>query len=106
MTFEISGTLIKKFNLELKQGKFKEQKFVISQDIETKSGKYTNYIQFVAKNEATDDLQNLSIGEEIDIKFLLNGYEFDKGGEKVYHTTLRSIAVRPSSSNSSQDLSF
>lgn len=51
---------------------------------------YPQVIKFEAVNDKCDTLNNLAIGQEVDVHFNLNGREWiNKQGEKQYFNTLQ-----------------
>ena len=49
---------------------------------ETPEGKYANIVPFVLKGEKVNAANNLKEGDEVKIGFVLEGYVWEKNGEK------------------------
>jgi hypothetical protein len=69
MDFELTGTLIEKFNEVQVTENFKKREFVI----ETVDGTYTEQIKFQLVQDKTSLLEPYQIGEKLKIRFNIRG---------------------------------
>ena len=85
MTFEITGTLIKVFDTEIKSEKFKTRDFVI----QTPDEKWPQAIKFQLSQDKVYLIDACIPGEEVEISFDLRGREW----QGKYFTNLNAFKV-------------
>ena len=74
MSFDVQGTLHKKFDTEQKTDSFKAREFVI----EVKDGNYQQLIKFQLVQDRCEALDPFNEGEEILVTFDLRGREWNE----------------------------
>lgn len=94
MSFEISGKLHKKFDIEQKSEKFKSREFVI----ET-SGDYPQYIKFQITQDKCSLVDKFEEGSTIKVYFDLRGREW----QGKYFTNLNAWRIDGESSQSDNE---
>jgi hypothetical protein len=93
MTFEIEGTLHKKYEIESKSSSFQTREFVI-----TTEGTYPQYVKFQLTQDKCGIIDACQEGEKIKVSFDLRGREW----QGKYFTNLNAWKIEKAS-NSSQD---
>jgi single-strand DNA-binding protein len=73
MSFEITGTLVKKYETETKGESFRVRDFVIKAN---DGGQYDNFVKFQCTQDRTTIVDDLNEGDEIKVHFDLRGREW------------------------------
>lgn len=84
MSFEITGTVKTVLPKQVVSEKLTKQVLVI----ETKDDKYPQVISLEAVNDRCKMLDNIGVGQDVNIHFNLNGREWTKDGKTSYFNTL------------------
>lgn len=85
MQYKIEGRLIKKFDVkEVGVKKFRVREFVI----ETK-GQYPQKVSLQLVKDNVLKIDNYNLGDDIEVKFNINGREWSKDGQTRYFNTLQ-----------------
>ena len=69
MNFEISGTLLEKYDEMQISDKFKKREFVL----ETADGSYTEQIKFQLVQDKTGLIEPFNVGDKLNVKFNIKG---------------------------------
>ena len=85
MSFEITGTLVRKYETETKGESFRIRDFVIK----TENGQYDNFVKFQTTQDRTDIIESYVEGEEIKVHFDLRGRQW----QDKYFTNLNAWRV-------------
>ncbi len=93
MSFEISGKLVRKFDIESKTSSFQTREFVI----EIQSGNYPEFVKFQTTQERCNIVDNYNEGDTIKVHFDLRGREW----QGKYFTNLNAWRVEADSEGSS-----
>lgn len=93
MSFEITGKLIKKFEVEAKTATFSTREFVIETD-----EKFPQFIKFQLAQERVSLIDNYSENEQIKVSFDLRGREW----QGKYFTNLNAWKVETAGSSAEQ----
>ncbi|MBC6995815.1 DUF3127 domain-containing protein [Neolewinella lacunae] len=93
MSFEITGTLVKKFEVETKGDTFRVRDFVIKAN---DGGQYDNFVKFQTTQDRTAIVDDLNEGDEIKVHFDLRGREW----QGKYFTNLNAWRVESVSAGS------
>lgn len=108
MSFDITGTLVKKYEVETKGESFKVRDFVIKA---SDGGQYDNFVKFQTTQDRTSIIDDLNEGDEIKVHFDLRGRQW----QDKYFTNLNAWRVEavaagsapsPPTGNSSGDDDF
>ncbi|CAH1002627.1 hypothetical protein LEM8419_03499 [Neolewinella maritima] len=86
MSFEITGTLVKKYETETKGESFKVRDFVIKAD---DNGKYDNFVKFQTSQDRTAILDDYTEGQQVKVHFDLRGRQW----QDKYFTNLNAWRV-------------
>ena len=73
MSFEITGTLVKKYEVETKGESFRVRDFVIKAN---DGGQYDNFVKFQTTQDRTSIVDDLNEGDEIKVHFDLRGLQW------------------------------
>ncbi|NJC28000.1 DUF3127 domain-containing protein [Neolewinella antarctica] len=93
MSYEISGTLVKKYEVETKGESFKVRDFVIKAN---DGGQYDNFVKFQTTQDRTAIIEDLNEGDEIKVHFDLRGRQW----QDKYFTNLNAWRVESVSAGS------
>ena len=86
MSFEITGTLVKKYEVETKGESFRVRDFVIKAN---DGGQYDNFVKFQTTQDRTSIVEDLNEGDEIKVHFDLRGRQW----QDKYFTNLNAWRV-------------
>ena len=86
MSYEITGTLVKKYETETKGEKFQVRDFVIKA---SDGGQYENFVKFQTTGDRTAIIDDLNEGDEIKVHFDLRGRQW----QEKYFTNLNAWRV-------------
>lgn len=86
MSFEITGTLVKKFEIETKGESFRVRDFVIKAN---DGGQYDNFVKFQTTQDRTAIIDDYNEGDEIKVHFDLRGRQW----QEKYFTNLNAWRV-------------
>ncbi len=86
MSFEITGTLVKKYETETKGESFRVRDFVIKAN---DGGQYDNFVKFQTTQDRTAIIDNYNEGDEIKVHFDLRGRQW----QEKYFTNLNAWRV-------------
>ncbi len=83
-----TGTVVFIGEIIPKSDKFKKRDIVIRQDLQGRSGPYSNFIKFQLLQEKVTYIDQFPLGSFVDVSFDLKGREVKKDGETVYYTNV------------------
>lgn len=86
MSFEITGTLVKKYETETKGESFRVRDFVIKAN---DGGQYDNFVKFQTTQDRTSIVDDINEGDEIKVHFDLRGRQW----QDKYFTNLNAWRV-------------
>lgn len=86
MSFEITGTLVKKYETETKGESFRVRDFVIKAN---DGGQYDNFVKFQTTQDRTALIEDYAEGDEIKVHFDLRGRQW----QDKYFTNLNAWRV-------------
>ncbi len=90
MSFEIQGTLHKKFDTQQIKDTFKKREFIL----EIESGAYTQVIKFQLVQDRCSEIDNMNEGDNIKVYFDLRGRAWTgRDGNTAYFTNLQAWKV-------------
>ena len=92
MSYEITGTLVKKYEVETKGESFRVRDFVIKAN---DGGQYDNFVKFQTTQDRTSIVEDLNEGDEIKVHFDLRGRQW----QDKYFTNLNAWRVESLSAN-------
>jgi single-strand DNA-binding protein len=86
MSYEITGTLVKKYETETKGESFRVRDFVIKAN---DGGQYDNFVKFQLSQDRTAIIDDMNEGDEIKVHFDLRGRQW----QEKYFTNLSAWRV-------------
>lgn len=82
--YKAIGVIEEKGDVSIITDRFSKRDFVISQTETSKNGKeYVNYIRFQLINDNCDLIDNIKVGESVEVSFDVKGRKWEKEGELV-----------------------
>lgn len=93
MSFEITGTLVKKYETETKGESFRVRDFVIKAN---DGGQYDNFVKFQTTQDRTGIIDDFNEGDELKVHFDLRGRQW----QDKYFTNLNAWRVEAMAANS------
>lgn len=88
MSFEITGRLILKSDIQQKTESFKTREFVIEKQDEIAGRIISNYVKFQCTQERVALPDKFNIGDEVKVYFNIRGTKWQKDGKESYFTNL------------------
>ena len=93
MNFEITGTLIAKFDTQVINDKFKKREFAL----ETRDdSNYSNFVKLQLVQAKCDLIDTYNIGDDIKVSFNIKGNKWEKNGVTNYITNLDAWRIQKS----------
>ncbi|WP_246050302.1 DUF3127 domain-containing protein [Neolewinella litorea] len=92
MSFEITGTLVKKYETETKGESFRVRDFVIKAN---DGGQYDNFVKFQTTQDRTSIIDDFNEGDELKVHFDLRGRQW----QDKYFTNLNAWRVEATTAN-------
>jgi hypothetical protein len=108
MSYELTGKLVAKFDVNQRTEKFKVREFVIEKSDDA-DGKFINYIKFQCVQDKTAMPDRFNIGDDVKVQFNLKGTRYEKEGKVSYFTNLdawRMESVKLGQENNSNDVNY
>ncbi len=99
MSFEITGTLVEKYDVSEISSKFKKREFVIEKKENANNFEFTDYIKFQLTQDKCSLLDSFNRGEEVKVNFNLRGRKWEKDGKVNYFTNLEAWKIEHQSSS-------
>ncbi len=89
MSYELTGKLIEKFDVQQVSDSFKKLEFVVEKEENVAGNVYTEVIKFQCVQDKVDMLDNININDIVTISFNIRGRKWEKpGGDTLYFTNL------------------
>lgn len=88
MSFEVTGKLLVKYDIQQKTDSFKTREFVIEKQDEIGGRIISNYIKFQCTQERVALPDRFNIGDEVKVYFNVRGTKWNKDGKDLYFTNL------------------
>jgi len=102
MSFELSGKLVEKYDVQQVSEKFKKREFVV----EATDGnlQYPELIKFQLVQDKCDLLDNFQLNDEVKVSFNIKGRKWEKEGKVNYFTNLDAWRMEKVSGASTDDV--
>ncbi|HYW96623.1 MAG TPA: DUF3127 domain-containing protein [Bacteroidales bacterium] len=100
MSFEITGTLIEKYETTEISSKFKKREFVLEKKENSNGFEFTDYIKFQLTQDKCALLDSYNPGQELKVNFNLRGRKWEKDGKVSYFTNLEAWKIESLASGS------
>lgn len=93
MSFELSGTLIEKFDTQKVSDKFSKREFVIEKKEDTGNFEFVDQIKFQLTQDRCSLLDNFNKDDDIKVSFNIRGRKWEKGDKVSYFTNLEAWKI-------------
>ena len=89
MSYELTGKLIEKFDVQQVSDSFKKREFVVEKEENVAGNVYTEVIKFQCVQDKVSMLDNVNVNDIVTVSFNIRGRKWDKpGGDTIYFTNL------------------
>lgn len=93
MSFEISGKVVVKYDVQEITAKFKKREFVIEVKDNSGSFEFIDYIKFQLTQDKCTLIDSVNIGDDLKVSFNLRGRKWEKDGNLSYFTNLEAWRI-------------
>lgn len=93
MSFELTGTLIEKFDTQQVSDKFSKREFVIEKRENTGNYEFVDQIKFQLTQDKCDLINNFNTGEDVKVSFNIRGRKWEKADKVSYFTNLEAWKI-------------
>jgi hypothetical protein len=95
MNYEITGTLIEKYDSVQVTDRFKKREFVIEKRETVGVNEFIETIKFQLTQDKCDAIETIAIGQPIKVVFNIRGRRWEKNGQVSYFNNLEAWRVEP-----------
>lgn len=96
MSFELQGTMIVKNDTQVISDRFKKREFVIEKKETSPNGyEFVDTIKFQLTQDKCDVLDNIQLGQNVNVSFNVKGNKWEKNGQVSYFVNLDAWKVEP-----------
>ena len=88
MSFEVTGKLIVKYDVQQKTESFKSREFVIEKIDDVQGRLISNFIKFQCVQDRTAMVDRFNIGDDVKVSFNIRGTKWNKDGKDLFFTNL------------------
>ncbi len=88
MSFEVTGKLIVKYDIQQKTESFKSREFVVEKIDDVQGRMISNYIKFQCVQDRTTMVDRFNIGDDVKVSFNIRGTKWNKDGKDLFFTNL------------------
>src|SRR5688572_11459060 len=88
MSYELTVTLVVKYDTVQKSATFKTREFVVEKTEDIGGRLSTSYVKFQTVQDRTSIIDKINIGDEIKVLFNIRGSKWEKEGRTNYFTNL------------------
>jgi hypothetical protein len=88
MSFELTGKLIVKYDIQQKTESFKSREFVIEKVDDVQGRMISNYVKFQCTQDRTTMVDRFNIGDDVKVSFNIRGTKWNKDGKDLFFTNL------------------
>lgn len=110
MSYELTGTLIAKFDTVQRSESFKTREFVVEKTDEYNGRSIVNYVKFQCVQDKTTMVDRVNTGDKVKVYFNIKGSKWEKEGRTNYITNLDAWKIeqllQPGGSQSPIDSEF
>ncbi len=97
MSFEITGKLIEKFEMQQVSDRFKKREFVILKEENVSGSVFSEHIKFQLIQDKCDLIEGFNLNDDVKVSFNIKGKKWEKNGQTSYFTNLDAWRVEQSS---------
>ena len=99
MSFELTGKLIEKFDIQQITDSFQKREFVVEKTENASGRDFTETIKFQLTQDRCDLIEKFQIDTDIKIHFNIKGRKWEKNGNVSYFTNLEAWRVESAEQN-------
>jgi hypothetical protein len=88
MSFELTGKLIVKYDIQQKTESFKSREFVIEKVDDVQGRMISNFVKFQCTQDRTTMVDRFNIGDDVKVSFNIRGTKWNKDGKDLFFTNL------------------
>lgn len=88
MSFEVTGKLLTKYDVQQVNERFRKREFVLELSEEINGNVYTNYAKMQLVQNKCDILDRFNEGDQVKVNFNIKGNRWEKDGKVNYITNL------------------
>lgn len=88
MSYELTGTLIEKFDPIQRTATFKIREFVVERSEDINGKVITNFIKFQSTQDRTGIIDKFNKGDQLRVYFNVRGSKWEKNGQVSYFNNL------------------
>ena len=104
MSFEISGKLIEKFEIQNVTASFRKREFVIEKTESSSGREFTEVIKFQLSQDRCDLIDPYQLNDEIKIHFNIKGRKWEKDERVSYFTNLEAWRIEKVTTNAQDNI--
>ena len=93
MSFELTGKLIEKFDIQQITASFQKREFVVEKTENASGREFTETIKFQLTQDRCDLIEKYEINTEIKVSFNIKGRKWEKNGNVSYFTNLEAWRI-------------
>ncbi|HZK08958.1 MAG TPA: DUF3127 domain-containing protein [Bacteroidales bacterium] len=102
MSYEITGTLIEKYDAVQVTDRFRKREFVIEKRETVGVNEFIETIKFQLTQDKCEAIENIPVGQQIKVVFNIRGRRWEKNGQVSYFNNLEAWRVEPLQSQATQ----
>jgi hypothetical protein len=91
--YPMSGKICMIYETEQKTDKFRKREFVLEKTSHGNKGVYVNYVKIQAVQDKCELLDEVDPGDNVSVKFEIDGRKFGLKGEEKYFTNLNLVEL-------------
>lgn len=106
MSFEVTGKLHTKYEIQQVNERFRKREFVLELSEEINGNVYTNYAKMQLVQNKCEILDRFNEGDQLKVNFNIKGNRWEKDGKVNFITNLDAWRIEPVGGASSDDTSY
>ncbi|MDD4178289.1 MAG: DUF3127 domain-containing protein [Bacteroidales bacterium] len=95
MSYEITGTLLEKYDAVQVTDRFRKREFVIEKRESVGPNEFIETIKFQLTQDKCEAIENIPVGQQIKVVFNIRGRRWEKNGQVSYFNNLEAWRVEP-----------
>lgn len=95
MNYEITGTLIEKYDAVQVTDRFRKREFVLEKRESVGVNEFIETIKFQLTQDKCEAIENIPVGQQIKVVFNIRGRRWEKNGQVSYFNNLEAWRVEP-----------
>lgn len=95
MNYEITGTLLEKYDAVQVTDRFRKREFVLERRESVGANEFIETIKFQLTQDKCEAIENIAVGQQIKVVFNIRGRRWEKNGQVSYFNNLEAWRVEP-----------